>query len=61
MGAGGPFRQGRRRDALNQQGDTDMEFILALLVAISTLAALDAAALTWGIDSREVLPDDRAR
>ena len=38
-----------------------MEFIIALFVLIAALAVLDAAALTWGVDSREGLSDDRVR
>jgi len=33
--------------------------IIALLIVM--LAALDAAALTWGADSRDQLPDDHRR
>jgi len=33
--------------------------IIALLIVM--LAALDAAALTWGTDSRDQLPDDHRR
>jgi hypothetical protein len=33
--------------------------IIALLIIL--LAALDAAALTWGADSRDQLPDDHRR
>ena len=33
--------------------------IIALLIVL--LAALDAAALTWGTDSRDQLPDDHRR
>ena len=33
--------------------------IIALLIVM--LAAFDAAALTWGTDSRDQLPDDHRR
>ena len=33
--------------------------IIALLIIL--LAAMDAAALTWGADSRDQLPDDHRR
>jgi hypothetical protein len=38
-----------------------MEFIIAILAVIATLAALGAAAVTSGVDSREGLTDDRLR
>jgi hypothetical protein len=37
-----------------------VEVIIAILVVIMTLAAVNAAALTWGVDSMEGLADDRA-
>ena len=38
-----------------------MEIIVALAILIVGLIGLDAAALTWGADSRGSLPDDHAR
>lgn len=41
------------------EGDLSMEFIIAIFVVIGTLAVFEAAALAWGVDSREGLLDDR--
>lgn len=38
-----------------------MEFILTLFVIVLALIAVDLAALAWGVDSRELLGDDRRR
>ena len=38
-----------------------MEFIVVLAILIVGLMGLDAAALSWGADSRSSLPDDHAR
>jgi hypothetical protein len=38
-----------------------MEAIVVLLTLIAGLAAFDVAALRWGADSRELLPDDHHR
>ena len=38
-----------------------MEFIIAILVVIAALAAFNVTAVTWGVDSREGLSDDRVR
>ena len=38
-----------------------MEFIIMLTILIIGLLALDGAALTWGADSRNSIPDDHAR
>lgn len=38
-----------------------MEAIVTLLALIVGLAAFDLAAFTWGVDSRDVIPDDHHR
>ena len=38
-----------------------MEAVLIIFAIVLGLAALDAAALTWGVDSRESYRDDRRR
>lgn len=38
-----------------------METLIVWIVVIAALVALDAGALRWGVDSRDVLPDDHRR
>jgi hypothetical protein len=38
-----------------------MEFIIMFAILIAGLMGLDVAALNWGTDSRDGLPDDHAR
>jgi nitrogen fixation-related uncharacterized protein len=38
-----------------------MEALIVFIVIIALLVGLDLAAMTWGVDSRELLGDDRAR
>lgn len=38
-----------------------MEAIILLLALVTGLSAFDLAALRWGADSRELLPDDHHR
>ena len=38
-----------------------MEFIIMLSILIVGLMGLDVAALNWGTDSRDNLPDDHVR
>jgi hypothetical protein len=38
-----------------------MEAVLIIFIIVFGLAALDAASLTWGVDSRESYHDDRRR
>ena len=38
-----------------------MEAFIAIAVLVIALAGFDAAAITFGADSREQLPDDHAR
>jgi nitrogen fixation-related uncharacterized protein len=38
-----------------------MEAVFIIFAIVLGLAALDAAALTWGVDSREPYQDDRRR
>ena len=38
-----------------------MEAILIIVVAVAALAALDIAALRWGVDSRPTIGDDYHR
>jgi hypothetical protein len=38
-----------------------MEFIIMLTILIAGLMGLDIAAMNWGTDSRDALPDDHVR
>ena len=38
-----------------------METLIVWIVVIAALVALDAGALRWGVDSRDVMPDDHRR
>ena len=38
-----------------------MEFIIMLTILIAGLMSLDVAALNWGANSRDSLPDDHVR
>lgn len=38
-----------------------MESLFVSIVVIAALIALDAGALRWGVDSRDILPDDHRR
>ena len=38
-----------------------MSFLVIIALLIILLGAIDAAALTWGADSRDQLPDDHRR
>ena len=38
-----------------------MEFIIMLTILIAGLMSLDVAALNWGADSRDSLPDTHVR
>ncbi len=38
-----------------------MEFMIMFAILIAGLMGLDAAALNWGADSRDSLPDDHTR
>ena len=38
-----------------------METLFIWMVIIAALVALDAGALTWGVDSRDPMPDDHRR
>jgi hypothetical protein len=38
-----------------------MEFIIMFAILIAGLMGLDVAALNWGADSRDRLPDDHTR
>ncbi len=38
-----------------------MEFIIMFAILIAGLMSLDVAALNWGTDSRDILPDDHTR
>jgi hypothetical protein len=39
----------------------EMETLFVWIVVIAALIALDAGALHWGVDSRDILPDDHRR
>ena len=43
------------------EGRSVMEFIVIFMILIVGLMGLDVAALNWGSDSRDMLPDDHAR
>jgi hypothetical protein len=38
-----------------------MDTLFILFILIAALLALDLGALTWGVDSRDRLPDDHRR
>ena len=38
-----------------------MEFIIMFAILIAGLMGLDVAALNWGADSRDGMPDDHVR
>ncbi len=38
-----------------------MEALVMVLVIVISLVLLDAAAITWGADTRDTLPDDHRR
>jgi nitrogen fixation-related uncharacterized protein len=38
-----------------------MDTLFILFILIAALVALDLGALTWGVDSRDRLPDDHRR
>jgi hypothetical protein len=38
-----------------------MEFIIMFAILIAGLMAVDVAALNWGADSRDGMPDDHVR
>jgi hypothetical protein len=39
----------------------ELQLVLILIVILAGLAALGAASLAWGVDSRDPLPDDHRR
>ena len=38
-----------------------MEALLLLTMIVAVLIGLGLAAVTWGVDSRDLVPDDHAR
>ena len=38
-----------------------MEALVMVLIIVISLVLLDAASITWGVDSRDTLPDDHRR
>ena len=38
-----------------------MDVLTALVVIVASLVALDLAAVSWGVDSRDSIGDDHAR
>ena len=38
-----------------------MDLLLVAIAVVGGLAAFDLAALRWGVDSRDALPDDHHR
>ncbi len=54
-------RQGPDYEAGHSARGPAVEAIFIIFAIVLGLAALDAAALTWGVDSREPYQDDRRR
>jgi hypothetical protein len=48
-------------DDIDIASETDMDTLFILLIVIAALLAFDLGALTWGVDSRDRLPDDHHR
>ena len=48
-------------DGIDIAPETDMDTLFILLIVITALLAFDLGALTWGVDSRDRLPDDHRR
>jgi hypothetical protein len=38
-----------------------MVILVVLVLVIAAIAAFDAAAISWGVDSRDPMPDTRRR
>lgn len=47
--------------ALTSPGRLAMDTLFVSIIFIAALLALDVGALTWGVDSRDRLPDDHCR
>lgn len=48
-------------DDIDIASETDMDTLFFWFIVIAALIALDLGALTWGVDSRDRLPDDHRR
>jgi hypothetical protein len=48
-------------DGIDIASETDMDTLFVWLILIAALLAFDLGALTWGVDSRDRLPDDHHR
>jgi hypothetical protein len=48
-------------DGIDIASETDMDTLFIWLLIIAFLVAFDLGALTWGVDSRDRLPDDHRR
>jgi hypothetical protein len=48
-------------DGIDIASETDMDTLFIWFILIAALVAFDLGALTWGVDSRDRLPDDHRR
>ncbi|MEA2577619.1 MAG: hypothetical protein QOD78_1207 [Chloroflexota bacterium] len=48
-------------DGIDIASETDMDTLFIWFIVIAALVAFDLGALTWGVDSRDRLPDDHRR
>jgi hypothetical protein len=48
-------------DGIDIASETDMDTLFIWFIFIAALLAFDLGALTWGVDSRDRLPDDHRR
>ena len=48
-------------DGIDIASETDLDTLFIWFIAIAALVAFDLGALTWGVDSRDRLPDDHRR
>ena len=48
-------------DGIDTASETDMDTLFIWFIVIAALLAFDLGALTWGVDSRDRLPDDHRR
>ena len=48
-------------DDIDIASETNMDTLFIWFIGIAVLVAFDLGALTWGVDSRDRLPDDHRR
>jgi hypothetical protein len=48
-------------DSIDIAWETDMDTLFSWFIIIAALLAFDLGALSWGVDSRDRLPDDHRR